>query len=445
MKKIVFLLAITLVAFGCNDPGGTQHITVIGENAATIQALMSLGGRYESDHKNIKIDFKPNTFEDAFTKSNQDFANGTGLYDVVLQYNFALSSYARNHYVYTPDEIEKKVIDSLKGFEKDIFPNAWMESGYYYKVPQDTAAGVAKVGYPVAANSMLLMYNKDLFNDPVQKAAFKKKYGKDLKIPVTWTDFMQDADFFTQPDKNLHGVCLEGASGGWLYYEFVNFLFGMGGKVMDKQHGWQGDQHTRVLLNSPEAVKALQFYTSLKPYNTGNFSNVEQSEQMKLLKAGKTAMGIVWSDVLYQAVNSTPDFSSHFGFAPVPGNVSILSGCSVFVSRVSKHPQEAFDYVIDLMQPQTQIALARKGLCSPLITAYDDPQVQRLPYTAALKSSLLRGSYTLEAGPDATMISDKMTTYIQKAWNGELSPQQALDALQTEVVSARTKIFQQIK
>ncbi len=447
MKKIIFILSVIAACLSCNvsDKEQVTNITVIGENAATIQALMSLGGEYEAGHKNIKIDFKPNTFEDAFTKSNQDFANGTGLYDVVLQYNFALSSYVRNKYVYTPDELSKSIPDSLKLFEKDIFKNAWFESGYYYKDPQRPAAGITKVAYPIAANSMVLMYSKDLFMNASQQTNYKKRFGKDLKVPTTWEDFIQTAAFFTQPDKNVYGVCLEGASGGWLYYEFVNFLFGMGGKVMDKQYGWEGDQNTPVLLNNPATLKALQYYISLKPYNAGNFSNVEQSEQMKLLKAGKAAMGIVWSDVLYSAVKSTPDFDKHFGFAPIPGNVSILSGCSIFVSHKSKHPQEAFNYVINLMQPKTQIELARKGLCSPLKTAYDDPEVKSLPYTTALKESLLRGVYTLEAGPDATMISDKMTTYIQKAWNHQLTPEQALINLQNEVVTERKKIFEQIK
>lgn len=445
MKKIVILGLIALLATACGQPEKGAHLTIIGENAATIQAMMALSGQYEQEHQGIKLDFKPNTYEDAFTKSNQDFANGTGLYDIVLQYNFALSSYVRNHYVLTLDELSKQVPDSLRAFEKDIFQNAWEESGYYYKNPADPAGGMAKVGYPMAANTMLLMYNKDLFNNPDQQKAYLAQFGKPLQVPTNWADFKTVAQFFTQPAKSLHGVCLEGASGGWLYYEFVNFLYGMGGKVMQKNHGWEGDASTPLLLNSPAALKALQYYTALKPYNAGNFTNVEQAEQMKTLKAGKAAMGIVWSDVLYQAVQSTPDFNKHFAFAPIPGNISILSGCSVFISRKSKDPAAAFRYVIDLMQPKVQAALAKKGLCSPLRTAYDDPEVQKLPYTTALKSSLLRGVYTLEAGPDATMISDKMTSYIQKAWSNELTPQKALDQLQADVVAGRKQLFSQIK
>ena len=420
-------------------------ITILGENSATMQSMMGLKKDYETTHPNIDLDFKPNTFDDAFSKSNQDFANKTGLYDLVIQYNFTLSSSVRNKYVYLIDELTADFPKESKQFESDIFPALWQEIGFYYKDATDPSKGTVRVGYPSAGLTMLLMYNKAMFENETNKASYEKKYHKALVVPTTWEDFRNVAEFFTDKQKQTYGVCLEGATGGFLYYEWTNFLFGMNGRVMDKDKGWYGDENTKVLLNSPEALSALSYHKSLKPFNAGNFSDVEQFQQMKLMKEGKIAMSIVWSDMIYPAIKTENGFDKKYGFAPVPGNKSILGGGAYFINRQTKHTKETTNYVIDLMQPSTQIKLAKMGLCSPLKSVYSDPGVKELPYSEALKMSLERGGIGLEAGPDANIVSEIITTYIQKVWNDELTPEQALAKAQSEIEIKRKEIFENLK
>lgn len=436
----LFLYACT----GSDKPkdNAKTKITIIGENASNMQALMALEKEYEKQNPSIDLDFKPSTFDDAFNKSNQDFANGTGLYDIVMQYNFSLSSFVRNKYVHELDELLKKVPDSLKSFEKDLFDNAWKEVGFY----QDNGSkNMVKVGYPFASNTMLLMYNKTMFENEKNKKAYKDKYKEDLVVPTSWEKFAQVAEFFTNPQDKTFGVCLEGATGGWLYYEFTNFLYNMGGKTSEKQYGWQGNADTKILLNTPEALKALKYYQKLKPFNAGNWTNVEQAEQMKIMKEGKTAMAIVWSDVLFSNINENGKFNNAFGFAPVIGNKSILAGGSFFINKKTKSPEKTMQYIIDVMQPKMQIELAKKGLCSANKKVYDNAEVKSIPYADALKTSVERAGIFLEAGPDATMIAEKMTTYIQKCWNDNLTPEKALEMMQKEIEAERAKIFKTLR
>ena len=131
------LFAATIFLTSCNSCNKKQvTLTVLGENSSNLQAMEALKGDYEKN-SNVKIEFKPNTFEDAFSKANQDFANKTGLYDIVLQYNFSLSSFVRNGYVSNIDELSKGIPADQKSFESDLFPNAWQEVGYYYKNPSN--------------------------------------------------------------------------------------------------------------------------------------------------------------------------------------------------------------------------------------------------------------------------------------------------------------------
>lgn len=439
-------LSCMLLFSSCSDSVSSRaKITILGENSATIQAMMSEEKTYESAHPNIDLDFKPNTFDDAFKKSNQDFANGTGIYDIILQYNFTLSSSVRNRYVYLIEELTKDVPPETKAFERDIFPELWKEIGYYYKDAKDSSKGLVKVGYPSAGLSMLLMYNKTMFEDLDNQQNYQKAYGEKLAIPTNWDEYYKVAQFFTNSKKGTYGVCIEGATGGFLYYEYVNFLYGMGGRVMDKQRGWHGDARTRVVLNSPESVKALKFYKSLKPFNAGSFADVEQYEQMAIMKKGKTAMAIVWSDMVFPAIKKQGGFDTRFGFTTVPGAKSILGGGAYFINRRTKHPRESAAYILDLMQPATQVKLAKQGLCSPLNSVYNDPGVKRIPYANALKASLERGGIGLEAGPDANMVSEVITTYIQMVWAGKLSEEEALATAQREIETKRNEIFAKLK
>jgi multiple sugar transport system substrate-binding protein len=443
MKNISFITIITLLLFSCQHP--KTKITVLAESATSIQSMMALEKDYEAKHPDVDLDFKPNSFDDAFQKANQDFANGTGLYDIVMQYNFSLASFVSNKYVYPIDNLIKNMPDSIKAFEKDLFPDAWREIGFYKNIDNPNGEMV-KVGYPFTSNTMLLCYNKNMFEDANQKSAYKKRYNEELQVPTNWEQFARVAQFFTQPQNKTYGVCLQGAVGGWLYYEWMNFLFGMGGKVMDKKYGWQGDENTKILLNTPEAIKAAKYYYSLKPYSVGNFTNVDAYEQVKIMKEGNVAMAIIWSDLAYSTVVK-PDnsFDNRFGFTPIPGNKSMLAGGSYFINKKSKNPEVAAKYILDLMQPKVQIELTKKGLCSALKTVYDDSEIQKIPYSNALKVSLARGVYMLEAGIDATMISDKITANLQKMWNNELTPEQAVESMQKEIDAERKAIYANVK
>lgn len=438
------LLAVILclVFLKCGD--STTLLTVLGENSSNLQAMQALKANYENKEK-IKIDYKPNTFEDAFNKANQDFSAKSGKYDIVLQYNFSLSNFVRNKYVYTCDELAKYIPAELKAFESDIFPSAWKEVGYYYKNPNKPLEGMLKIGYPFAANTMLLVYNKEMFASEDNKKEFKAKYGRDLSIPTSWEEYKQIAAFFTNPEKGTKGVCMQGATGGWLYYEWCQYLQGFDGKVMEKEWGWEGDETTPIHVYSPAAINATNYLLSLKPYNAGGFTNTDGNEQINIMKSGNVAMCIIWSDYMRGLLYNENEIDKRFGVATVPGKKSMLAGGSFYINKQSKHPQEAFRYVIAILQKDSQIQLMKKGLCSPLRSAYDAVELEDVPYVPVLKESLERGVYALEAGPDADMINNTITTYVQQAWDTKLTVDEALKKSQAEIVTNRVNIFRELK
>ncbi len=60
-------------------------------------------------------------------------------------------------------------------------------------------------GAPAETDAMGWAYRKDWFEDPAEKAAFKKKFKKELAVPQTWDELKTIAEFFTRPDQKRYG------------------------------------------------------------------------------------------------------------------------------------------------------------------------------------------------------------------------------------------------
>ena len=292
-KAVAAVFGIVIFLSGCNK--APRDVVILGEDSANINAMEQMRAKFESTGS-TKLKFEKVSFADAETKATQDFFNQTGHYDVVLQYNFLLSTFVRNGYVSTLTELTKGVSKVELAFKAELFPAGWKEVGYYYQPPYTPQANAEPIGYPFALNTMLLVYNKDLFENPDRIRAYAvRSGGKALAPPKTWEEFRGIAEFFTDTTnvdskKHTHGVVMQGASDGWLYYEWMNFLFGQGGRTMDKATGWMGGRDTPILLDSPEAIAAAKYYVALKPYNAGDFFATQPEQQLARLRTGNVAM-----------------------------------------------------------------------------------------------------------------------------------------------------------
>lgn len=405
------------VCVGCDDK--RTVITILGENSGNLQSMRLNKDVYEQS-QNVTLDFKGNSFEETLQKANDDFISRTGYYDIVLEYNVAISSFVRNNYVYTKDELTNGFLPSDKEFEDDIFDAAWHEIGWYYRpVKKMLSDSPVAVGYPFAANTMLLVYNQEMFKDPDRRAAYRKLYGDSLDVPRTWEQFKNIAKFFTDTAHHTYGLCMTGADKGWLYYEYCAILYGMGGAVFKKDRGWEGNSTTLLMLDSPAALKATEFYDSLSSYNCPHdFLETGAEQQSVYMKDGNIAMAIMWSDYLYKFTFDAggKNVDTRFGFAPLPGGKSPLAGGVFYVNRQSDHAKEAMQYIMSIMKEPYQVMLTKKGLCSALRSVYEDPEVLKIPYARALKTSLENGVYMFEAGPECGLVQDVITKYMGSSW-----------------------------
>lgn len=435
-RHITALLVVAifgLVAFitwrGQHDPKPT--IVVFGEDSSNLNAYKLLASGFESK-TGVAVEFESATFEQSIQKADAEFRNGGSGFDIVLQYNFSLAPYVKNDYIagieeaFSPEKLKQARIN------EGLFPNAVRETCFYYGNSGDSTAEPSQFGFPFAANTMLLVYNRDLFENPELAKRFKTATGNQLAPPTDWTEYMTLAEFFSTTSPPLKGVCMQGASDGWLYYELCNYLFSMGSGTSRKANGWE--KTNELTIATPENEEVLRYYKRLQGFSSGDFFTVAAYEQQRDLLDGNCAMGLVWSDYLQPLSESQ---SPRFGFTPVPGDVSGLAGGAFYINRKTKNMDAASDFVLFALLPENQTKLVEEGLCSPLKAAYTEEVLDRVPYALALRDSLERGVFMFEAGTDAEIINVALTKWVQKYIRGETSESEALREAEAEILAKR--------
>jgi multiple sugar transport system substrate-binding protein len=146
-------------------------------------------------------------------------------------------------------------------------------SDHYYAAPAETDA-------------MGWAYRKDWFEDPAEKAAFKKEFNRDLGVPQTWGELKVVAEFFTRPDKKRYGdVLITGRGYDDIVMGFEQVLYAFGG-------AWAAPKTSKVegTLDSPDAVRALDFFKTLLKYSPPGGSKLGYGEALEPFVNDSTAM-----------------------------------------------------------------------------------------------------------------------------------------------------------
>src|SRR5689334_9899350 len=267
MKKIIhMILALAVVAaMGCRRQEQTVTLHLIGEALPPFQAIPEVVQPFTKE-TGIKVEIHPYEFETALAKTQLDFAGKTANYDVVMGIYYNLGKYAANNSILPFEQFlnDPNLRDSNVKIDNFFQPVLDVSVRYKGKL----------YGLPATAQTMFLWYRKDLFSDPTEQAAFKKRYGYALPIPsdeqpITWTQYRDLAEFFTRRkgdhlaghilDSDFFGTCLQAKRHPALWYEFSNYLAGWGGDVVDGSGN--------VVIDSVAAREALKFYISLKAFS----------------------------------------------------------------------------------------------------------------------------------------------------------------------------------
>lgn len=205
-------------------------------------------------------------------------------------------------------------------------------------------AGPNYLGFPLRGHVQLMFYRKDIFKQ------------LNLKAPETW-DQMVEAGKVIQSKTDLSGVSMYyGKTGGQNLMIWFNYLWGLGGDLMDAQGN--------PIFNSPQAVQATQMYLDVMlkhkvaPAASASFN---ETDAVNSVAQGKSAMVPVW---WWRYANLVDPKTStlkedQIGFAPLPsmpGRDSTTYTNTWFygINRNSRQKDAAMEFLAWLTQPSIE-------------------------------------------------------------------------------------------
>ena len=230
---------------------------------------------------------------------------------------------------------------------------------------------------PAMADAVGWTYRKDWFAKPELQAEFKKKYNRDLAPPKTWAEFKEVAEFFQGrmiDGKKVYGAYLftERGSEG-ITMGVTNVLYPMGFKYEDPKKPYSMDG----FVNSPDAVRGLEFYKALYKGSTPpGLTNAYMTEGLDAFKSGQVAMMMNWF-AFFPGLYKDPNVGGDkIGFFVNPSEKTKgvqLGGQGISVVSYSPNRNEALQYIKWFANPEVQKKWQAIGGSSAANAVLKDP------------------------------------------------------------------------
>lgn len=295
-------------------------------------------------------------------------------------------------------------------------------NGYAYKGQQ--------IGLGFIPVQMLMVYRKDLFEDPKYKAEFQQKYGHELLPPKNMEEFMQVVEFFTRDTNgdgkiDLWGTATQMERDDPIMCAFSHFMYPYGGDSVD-------ENTRKVVFNSPENLRALKdFVKMVTTYSPPGTLGYSWGDMQAAMQRGQAAIQLNWN--VFMGEYEDPDKSlvaGKLGYAPTPPDKvhrSLLGGWGFGISKSSKNAEAAFEFIKFVLRKDIDKQIALNGGAAPMrISNYHDSEIKtRFPHgEASLETA--RFSNPPPRVPEFPEIMEAMGLALSEAANGIRTPEEAL-------------------
>jgi multiple sugar transport system substrate-binding protein len=385
--------------------------------------LQQIGNDYEAE-TGIKITMVQTPWPDYYTRVGTEWAaQGTAFDMIVGDSQWMGQAVEQGHYIDMTDFMNSN------GLTETVTPASLR---YYGEYPQGSGQYYA---YPTEGDANGWAYRKDLFEDPDNMAAFEEQYGYPLAVPETWAQLRDIAEFFTRPDEGLYGVGVY-TQGGYdaIVMGYENVLFSYGADWKD------ADNNVLGVINSPEAVAALELYKELYSFAPPGTDNAFFQEMNDAFTNGQAAMVMnyfAFFPALDSEANPFQDSTGYFSMPAGPNGdrYAALGGQGISVNTYidEARQQASLDFILWFAQEETQYRWAELGGYTCNINVLEsDTFLNATPYNPAFAESMtfIKDIWNIPAyGSLLDPAARWLQTYVVA---GEGTAQEALDALAEE-------------
>lgn len=314
-------------------------------------------------------------------------------------------------------------LQPLDGFIQDpkLTDAAWDPKDFFASFTKASTVDGKQIGVVINAETSLLSYRKDLFDQ------FK------IKVPTTMKELEETAKFFHGKEvdgKKMVGITLRG-KGAAATSQWVDFLYSFGGS-------WTNAQG-KSNFASPQDIAAFKYYGDiLRNYGPEGGTMLHWAESTSVFMEGKAAM--IYDANVFKSLYENPKESKvagKVGYAVIPagpaGSVPHVSNWSLSINKNSdpQRQKAAWLFIQWATNKQNAIGALLAGVPAGRASAWDSPE-----YKAGDKQ------------PDWTAGTKKSFELGQPQWNPpvinvpeirDITGQVIVDAIQGKDVEASAK------
>ena len=244
---------------------------------------------------------------------------------------------------------------------------------------------------PAMGDALGWIYREDWFARAEIREAFKAQYGRELGVPKNWDQLMEVGKFFQ--GRQIDGKTVYGMA---IYTERGSEGITMGVTAALYTWGFQYEDpkkpyHMDGFVNSPDAVKALEFYKELfKCCTPPGHTDAYMTANLDAYKSGQVAMQMNWFAFMPGILKDADvggDKSGFFVNPPEKVEASVLGGQGISVVAYSDKKDLALQYIKWFAQPAVQKKWWSLGGYSCHKAVLEDPN---FPNTAPFAADFLK-------------------------------------------------------
>lgn len=357
----------------------------------------------------LDVDFIP--WPDFYTRVNASLTSGEQKYNFIVSDSQWLGAFVEGGYFRKINDL----LDADPEFKKTFMEIHENPRNAYSTYPHKSENFY---GFPQFPDVLVNFARKDVICDETEQKNFQAKYNKKLPCTgeeldaMTWDDFKNVGEFFRRKkgemlagkpaEDDFYGIAFQaGKAYDFSSMQVNGFIWQMGGDIWDETK--VPDGQAEGVVNSPEAVAALEKYLALIEYmppvaKTGTMDIFKSDE---LFREGKVAMNVNWIGLGEASLDpNTSKVSDKLVFGMMPGTMG-SDGKMVRWSNIGGQPfvlttwttdaqiKEAVEFVKWWLSSDIQHQFAQAGGQSAVKSVYSDPKyVTYRPWNRAWAPSL---------------------------------------------------------
>jgi len=334
-----------------------------------------------------------------------------------------------------PEWIEGGFLEPLNQYlESDPlegWPNIYPETVLSFQTVNEIIYGI-----PAHDGPYMFFYRKDLFENPTEKANFKKKYGYELALPKNLTEFKDIADFFTRTNQNLYGTSFAGNDPQATPYDLIQFAHLMGASYWDAKGN--------PAFNTKEWVNALKWIgKTYKENSPPGAAQIDMLGRAVMFKEGILAMYADWFGFAgYFESAEDSNVVGKVGHSLMPGDVNHDSLDIYWVWSIaasSKHKKTAWKVLRTLTGPECDKiwTIEGGGGVGVRYSTLNDPEVlNRFPFYKTMAEILDGNAFYMPYSIVTSQICDYLKVAVQDYLAGKGSAQSVLDEANRKIAEA---------